>query len=123
MAGFQDKIAIVTGGASGIGRALCQELGRRGAIVIVADIDADGAKNTASAIVEAGGRSTGAPVDTASAEQVQQLVQETVAAHGRLDLIFNNAGIALNGEVLDMNLEHWRRMVEINLMGVVHGTI
>lgn len=118
---FKDRVAIVTGGASGIGRALCEELGRRGAIVVVADINAGGAGIVATGIAAAGGRASAAPLDTTQAEQVQQLVEATAAVHGRLDLMFNNAGIAISGEALDMSLEHWRRIVDVNLLGVVYG--
>jgi NAD(P)-dependent dehydrogenase (short-subunit alcohol dehydrogenase family) len=109
-------ITIVTGGASGIGRALAEELGRRGATVVVADIDLPGAEKVAGAI---GG--TAAHVDVREAAQVQALVDDTVRRHGRLDLIFNNAGVGVGGEVRDLPVEHWRTAVEVNLMGVVHG--
>lgn len=116
---FENKVAIVTGGASGIGRALCEELSQRGAaIVVVADINADGAQQVASSIVAAGGRAGEAHLDVSRADQVQGLVDDTVSEHGRLDYMFNNAGIAMCGEVRDMDLEHWQRIVDINLWGV-----
>jgi NAD(P)-dependent dehydrogenase (short-subunit alcohol dehydrogenase family) len=120
---FRDKVAIVTGGASGIGRALCEELGRRGAaVVIVADVNVAGAGQVASAITAAGGRARAARLDVSRAEDVQELVDETASAHGRLDFMFNNAGIALCGEVRDLDIEHWRRILDVNLWGVIHGT-
>ena len=119
---FRDKVAIVTGGASGIGRALCQELGQRGAVVIVADINAEGAQQVASAIATTGGRARAAYLDVSQAEDVQRLVDETASEHGRLDYMFNNAGIAMAGEVRDTSLLQWRRLVEINLWGVIYGT-
>jgi NAD(P)-dependent dehydrogenase (short-subunit alcohol dehydrogenase family) len=109
-------ITIVTGGASGIGRALCEALARRGDTVVVADIDLPGAEKVANAIGAAAAR-----VDVRHAAEVQALVDDTVRRHGRLDLIFNNAGIGAGGEVRDLTLEHWRTTIEINLMGVVHG--
>lgn len=123
MAFYSDKTAIVTGGASGIGRALCKELGRQGAIVLVADIHSGGAEEVASAIVREKGRATAATVDTAEAAEVENLVDSAVAVHGRLDLMFNNAGIAIGGEFRDLRLEHWRRVLDVNLLGVLHGTM
>jgi len=119
---FCGRVAIVTGGASGIGRALCEELARRGAFAVVADINCEGAQGVASAIAANGGRATAAPLDVTRAEEVARLVEGTVRAHGRLDYMFNNAGIAVAGEVRDLSLEHWRTSIDINLWGVIHGT-
>lgn len=118
---FQDRIAIVTGGASGIGRALCEELARRGALAIVADINREGAEAVAAAIASSGGRATAAALDVTRAEDVERLVEETVRAHGRLDYMFNNAGIGVGGEVRDLTLDHWRKCIDINLWGVIYG--
>ena len=119
---FKDKVAIVTGGASGIGRALCSEMGRRGATVCVADINFEGAQQLASAITRTGGSGHAAHVDVSESEDVQKLVDETVSGHGRLDYMFNNAGIGIAGEVRDMNLEQWQRILNVNLWGVINGT-
>lgn len=119
---FQDKTAIVTGGASGIGQMLCEELAARGAIVIVADLNPDGAQSVASTIIEGGGRASAASLDVSNADAVRELVDAVAGEHGRLDFIFNNAGIGVGGEVRDLSPEHWRRIVEINLFGVISGT-
>jgi NAD(P)-dependent dehydrogenase (short-subunit alcohol dehydrogenase family) len=118
---FHKKIAIVTGGASGIGRALCEELARCGATVIIGDINLSGAQDVARTITASGGMAFATRVDVTQASDVQALVDETVERHGRLDLIFNNAGIGVGGEFRDLSLEHWRKTVEVNLMGVIHG--
>lgn len=118
---YQDKTAIVTGGASGIGRALCELLGRRGARVVVADINEAGAETVAAGIRDAGGRAEGRALDVVQAEAVIALVRDTATAHGRLDFMFNNAGIAIGGDYRDLELEHWRRVIEVNLWGVIHG--
>ena len=120
---FQDKIAIVTGGASGIGQALCEELARRGAAVVVADIDSHRAQQVASAIAAQGGRAESAEVDVADAKQMEKLVEQTVSRHERLDYFFNNAAIAVVGELRDLVPEHWRRLLDVNLLGVVYGTM
>ena len=119
---FQDKIAIVTGGASGIGQMLCEEISVRGAVVIVADLNLDGAQRVASTIVEGGGRARAASLDVSNADAVRELVNSVAVEHRRLDFIFNNAGIGVGGEVRDLTPEHWRRIVEINLFGVISGT-
>ena len=82
------------GGASGIGRALCEELARRGATVIVGDINLPGAGDVASAIAASGGTAFAAYVDVRQAASVQALVEDAVKRHGRLEIIFNNAGMS-----------------------------
>jgi NAD(P)-dependent dehydrogenase (short-subunit alcohol dehydrogenase family) len=117
---YKDKVAIVTGGGSGMGRALCEELGRLGARVVVADIDPERARETASGIPGAQAR----VVDVSRREDVQGLVDQTVAGHGQLDYMFNNAGIpGIGGKSLDIGVEQWERMMNVNLMGVVYGTL
>lgn len=119
---FQDRTAIVTGGASGIGQMLCEELAARGAIVIVADLNLDGAQRVASKIGENGGRARAASLDVSNADSVRELVDRIAGERGRLDFMFNNAGIGVGGEVRDLTPDHWRRIVEINLFGVISGT-
>jgi len=120
---FRDKVAIVTGGASGIGRALCEELGHRGsAMVVVADINAEDAQQVTSSITSAGGQACAACLDVSREEDVQDLVDSIGARYGQLDFMFNNAGVAMCGEVRDMSLEQWQRIVAVNLWGVIYGT-
>src|SRR5574341_1086121 len=119
---YKDKVAIVTGGASGIGRALCEDLGRRGAQIVAADINMEGAEKAVTAIISAGGRAQAARLDVTKAEDVRRLVRETASKHGRLDFMFNNAGIVSIGDSRDMDLEHWQRILDVNLMGVLYGT-
>ncbi len=119
---FKDKIAIVTGAASGIGRALSKELSRTGAILIMADIHKDGLEQLASSLRGDGGRAHTAYLDVTQAAEVQALIDKVISEHGRLDYIFNNAGIAIAGEVRDLNIDHWRRIIDVNLMGVIYGT-
>jgi len=112
------RVAIVTGGGSGIGEALCRALAARGDTVIVTDIDGASAERVAGDI---GANAVAAKVDVRDAAAVQGLVDDTVAAHGTLDLIVNNAGIGVGGDVLELTVAHWDRIIDINLRGVVHG--
>lgn len=117
------KIAIVTGGSSGIGEALCLELARRGAQVIVADIDGEGARRVAAAIARAGGQASACAVDVSREPDVRQLVEQAADTHGRLDYLFNNAGIAIEGDARDLTVDHWRRVLDVDLYGVLYGTL
>ena len=118
---FRDKIAIVTGGASGIGRALATELARRGARVVVADINATGATEVAAAIERAGGTAEARPLDVTNAAAVDALIAGVSETYGRLEYLFNNAGIVVIGEERDVTLADWERVLAVNLYGVVHG--
>lgn len=118
---FHDKTAIVTGGASGIGRAICEALGRQGARVVVSDIDLNGAEKVAEAVRAGGSPATAAGTDVAKRAEVMTLVEKIVSDHGRLDFMFNNAGITVVGETYNMTEQDWRRIMEVNLFGVIHG--
>ena len=118
---FENKITIVTGGASGIGRALCEELGRCGATVIVADINQRGAQAVAASITADGGHARAMHVDVSQQENVQALIDQTLTQYGRLDIMINNAGVAICGEARDLTIEHWQRMLAVNLWGVIYG--
>jgi NAD(P)-dependent dehydrogenase (short-subunit alcohol dehydrogenase family) len=123
MSHFEGSVAIVTGGASGIGQALCEQIAASGSrMVVLADIDAARARDVASALTQPGHEVRAAHVDVAQAADVQKLVTDTFNAYGRLDFMFNNAGIALCGEVRDLDLQHWRRVLDTNLWGVIYGT-
>ncbi len=120
---FTGKIAIVTGAASGIGRAVAVRLGALGATVCVADINTAAARQTVSLIADGGAHAYAAKLDVTKAAGVQKLVGDVVKKHGRLDYMFNNAGIAIVGETRDMTDAHWKQIIDINLMGVLHGTL
>ena len=112
------RVAIVTGGGSGIGEALSRALAARGDTVVIADIDGAAAERVASDI---GARASAAKVDVRDAAGVQAVVDDTVEQHGRLDIMVNNAGIAVGGDALELTLAHWDRIIDINLRGVIHG--
>jgi len=121
MSTFTGKIVIITGGASGIGRAVGEELAGRGAHVVLADRNFELAEEVAAAIVRSGGRAEAASLDVTDAGAVEGLVREIAAEHGTLDYIFNNAGIAIFGEAKDHSLDDWNQILEVNLRGVIHG--
>ena len=118
---FDGATAIVTGGASGIGRALAEELARRGCEVFLADLQIDLAEEVASDIQVSGGKAKAVKIDVTDFPAMEQLVQETVKRTGRLDYIFNNAGIVIGGYVSQYSIEDWNQIVDVNLRGVING--
>jgi len=118
---FKDKVAIITGGGSGIGQSIGQKLADRGAVVILADRDIDLARQTADAIEQEGGRAKPYYVDVIDRAAMQDLVNETVQEHGRINYMFNNAGIGIVGEARDFAYEDWKNVIDVNLYGVIHG--
>lgn len=121
MGTFEEKIAIITGGASGIGRALGEELARRGARIILADVNEALLEETAESIRRAGFHAKGVRLDVTDSEAVKKLVSDTVTEYGRLDYLFNNAGIAVVGETENFSHDDWHSVIDTNLYGVVHG--
>ncbi|MBT2210948.1 MULTISPECIES: SDR family oxidoreductase [Actinomadura] len=116
------SVAIVTGGASGIGRAIATSLVARGDTAVVADIDAAGARAVADRLNGLRrGTAVAAPLDVTDAAAVAALYGAVRDEHGRLDLVFNNAGIAIGGLAEELALDHWNRAIDVNLRGVVHG--
>jgi len=118
---FKDAVAIVTGGASGIGKALAEELAKRGSSVVLADRQIDLAETIAAAIRSAGGRADAVELDVTDYPAVEQVVRDTVARKGRLDYMFNNAGIGIGGNVDHHTIDDWNLIIDINLRGVIHG--
>ena len=118
---FDGAVAIMTGGASGIGRALSEALGRRGASVVLADRQVALAQEVAAGIQERGGKASAVELDVTDFPAVDQLVRATTQAQGRLDYMFNNAGIAIGGEVRVCQIEDWDNVLNVNLHGVVNG--
>jgi NAD(P)-dependent dehydrogenase (short-subunit alcohol dehydrogenase family) len=122
MDAFAGRVAIVTGGGSGIGAAIARALAARGSTVVIADIDEAAAKTLADEIGKGpAGAASAEVVDVTDADAVADLVASVTAAYGSLDLIFNNAGIAVAGLVDELTVDHWNRVIDVNLRGVVHG--
>ncbi len=116
---FEGKAAIVTGAASGMGKATALGFARRGAAVTVADIDRTEAEKTVGAIEAEGGRALAIEVDVSNAAQVESMVTATVERFGRLDCAFNNAGIVGERTTLtECTEENWDKVIAVNLKGV-----
>ncbi|MDP1799058.1 MAG: SDR family oxidoreductase [Planctomycetaceae bacterium] len=118
---YRNSVAIVTGGASGIGRALGIELAKRGAIVVLADLQVELAEEAAAAIRAEGGQAESHQLDVTDFEAMSALVNDVVRTHGRLDFMFNNAGITVLGNAHLYELDDWNRLIDVNLKGVIHG--
>jgi NAD(P)-dependent dehydrogenase (short-subunit alcohol dehydrogenase family) len=118
---YDGAVAIITGGASGIGRALGEALAQRGAEVILADRQIELAETVANGIRAKGGRAAALELDVRDFPAVYRLVQQTAERHGRLDYMFNNAGIGIGGEVRYYDIKDWDQIVDVNIRGVIHG--
>jgi NAD(P)-dependent dehydrogenase (short-subunit alcohol dehydrogenase family) len=114
---LKDRVALITGGASGIGRATAELFVREGARVAVADYSKDGGQDTVKAIKEAGGDAMFTPVDVSDSAQVTRMVDAVLRAYGRIDILFNGAGILHYGTVLETDEQAWNRVLSINLTG------
>jgi NAD(P)-dependent dehydrogenase (short-subunit alcohol dehydrogenase family) len=114
---FAGKVAIVTGAASGIGRATARRLGTEGAAVACLDVNIDMAKEVAGEIEAAGGRATGLQCDVSDPEQVRQAVAAAAGALGRPDILCNIAGIGRFYHSLEITPEQWKRIIDVNLTG------
>ena len=121
---IRDKVAIVTGGASGIGAALGAALVRRACHVTLADTDADGAQRTAEQLSAVGpGHADAVTLDVREYAAVRELVRRTAERHGRIDYVFNNAGVGMAGQTEELSIDHWRRTLDVNLYGVINGVM
>jgi 3-oxoacyl-[acyl-carrier protein] reductase len=115
-------VAIVTGGAQGIGEATAVRLARDGAAVAVADINEEGARRVADAIEDTGGRSLAIKLDVTEREQWERAIAEITEGFGKLDIVVNNAGIVQDHALLEMSDEAWQAVIDINLRGTFLGS-
>jgi NAD(P)-dependent dehydrogenase (short-subunit alcohol dehydrogenase family) len=118
---LKDKVALITGAGSGIGRASAIRFANEGAKVMVADVRAETASNTAAEIEKAGGIARSLSVDVRVGAQVERMVNETIRVFGRLDILFNNAGVFVPKNVVDTSEEEWDWVVDVCLKGVFFG--
>ncbi len=118
---FENKVALVTGGSSGIGRATALAFAREGAKVVVTDLNVAGGEQTVHRIKQAGGESIFIETDVSKAASVEAMVNRTVESYGRLDCVFNNAGVSPEGDrgsVVNCKEEDWELTIQVNLKGV-----
>ncbi|NLV72722.1 MAG: SDR family oxidoreductase [Actinobacteria bacterium] len=120
---LENRVAIVTGGAKGMGRAICERFAKEGARVTIADVDVAAAEEAKRAIEDAGGQALAVKCDVSKSDQVKAMVEATVTAFGKLDILVNNAGgvIGKQGQPTNLNAlteEDWDRVVDINLKGI-----
>lgn len=118
MGNFKNKTAYVTGGAGGIGRVAALGLAREGTDVAIVDINAEGARTVSEEVEKLGRRSMAIQCDVTSEGSVQNMMDTIISAWGRIDIAFNNAGIADNTAAEDMEYAAWRRLMDINLNGI-----
>ena len=115
------RVAVITGGASGIGLAVAERLLERGMRLVLADVDEPKLRDVEARLTEAGAEVTGVVCDTAEESSVTDLAETALSRYGAAHLLFNNAGIAGVGDAWSGDMSLWKRVVDINLYGVVHG--
>ncbi len=120
---YQNSVSVVTGAASGIGKALCRELAQRGSLVIATDVNEDALRQSIPEITAQGGRARAAALNVTDHDAFDKLIADTARQEGRLDYLFNNAGIAAGGEIRDTSVADWRKILDVNLFGVIHGSL
>jgi 2-hydroxycyclohexanecarboxyl-CoA dehydrogenase len=114
---FGDQVAIVTGGASGIGQATARRLAEEGAAVVIADVNGEGADGVARSISEGGGRAIALQVDVTDAPGVRAMTEQAITAFGKIDILVSNAGWDRAGPFADTDEELWDRVIAINYRG------
>ncbi len=113
----KDKVVIITGGGSGIGRETGLVFAKEGAKVVVADVNEKGGAETVDTIKNAGGEAIFAKLDVSNREQAKQVVKDAIAKYGRIDVLINNAGITQDALVVKMTEDQWDKVININLKG------
>lgn len=117
------KVAIITGGGAGMGRALAEQLANSNCAIVIVDVNIEGAKEVVTDIVQRGGTAEGHSLNVTDSSAIEQLVTATVKKYGRLDYMFNNAGIAIGGDARDLSIDQWHKVLDVNLNGVMYGTL
>lgn len=117
---FSERVAIVTGAASGIGKEVATQLCAQGATVVVADINEDGAHEVTAGLTESGGTACAMPIDVSRPGHAQQMAADTVRQFGHIDILVHSAGVGIERAFLDTTPEEWRRVVDIDLSGTFY---
>src|SRR6476660_10191272 len=112
---LKDKVAVITGTASGIGRGAAMRLAKEGAQVVGGDIDAEGGNQTAGEIRKSGGDSIFIKTDVTRSEQMKNLVGQAVHTYGGIDILFSNVGVVIGNAVVDVSEEEWDQVMNVNL--------
>lgn len=119
---LKDKTAIITGGGGGIGRATALRFAEEGAELMIVDLNEESAVQTVQEVKAKGGKATYSITDMTNAEEVEKMVDSVIDTYGKIDILFNNAGVMMHEKKIpDVGLEEWNRIVDINLTGVFHG--
>jgi len=118
---FKGKVAVITGAASGIGRALAEKCAHEGMKVVISDIDEKGLRRTERRLKRGGSDVLSILTDVSKAKEIEELAKKTIDAFGEVHLLFNNAGVAIPKLTWEYELEDWEFVLGINLMGVIYG--
>ena len=121
MKNFQGKVAVITGGASGLGRAMADRFAREGMSIVLADVEPAALAKAEAEMKAAGAKVIGVRTDVSKAAEVEALAQQALAAFGGVHLLANNAGVAEGGKVWDNTVADWEWVLGVNLWGVIHG--
>ncbi len=121
MKDFKGKVAVITGGASGLGRAMAERFAGLGMSIVLADVEPDALANAETEMKAAGAKVIGVRTDVSKAAEVEALAQQTLAAFGAVHLVANNAGVSPLGNAWENSIADWEWTVGVNLWGVIHG--
>jgi NAD(P)-dependent dehydrogenase (short-subunit alcohol dehydrogenase family) len=118
---FKDKVAVITGGASGIGRALADRAVREGMKIVLADVEREPLLKAEAELSERGAQVLAVETDVSKSVEIERLAEKAVATFGGVNLLFNNAGVVLGGRIWENTADDWDWIIGVNLMGVIHG--